>query len=178
MRVRPVSWFSFGVAAFGVAALVAASALAPVAASAPPANFCTSVGLTSQTVKKILGPRATALVYPNPGQDLGICIVGTKGYSGGTVEVYPTSVEPQVIAGYEAKAKVKRPLPSLGKGAVLIQAPISSGYTLGGTDVYYTVGSYFVTITGAPAYPKHPATTTAQLLELAHVIRAALAKTP
>jgi hypothetical protein len=162
---------------FALFVIAAAAVWLPVAsATARPApTFCTSIGLTNAAVKKVLGPKFAAKDYPNPGQDMGICQFARGLYGGGSVEVYSASLEAGLLGGYEAKAKVKRPLPALGKGAVLVEGPESPSYTAGGTDIYFTVGSDFVAITGTPAYAKHPAPTTAELLAIARVVRAALA---
>jgi hypothetical protein len=160
-----------------LAALAPSACLVGSVRAAPAPNFCTTIGVTSAAAKKAFGPTVTPSVQPNPGEDLGICLVSRHGetylgpYSpGAEVELYSPAMGPGLLPSYEHDATSKKPLAGLGKGAVLITGPVVSGITFGSPDVYLSSPDYFVTILGNPGYKAESGATAAQVIGLARSI--------
>ena len=116
-------------------------------------------------------------MQPNPGEDLGICLVSHRGETylgpygaGAEVELYSPAMTSGLLPSYEHGATSKKPLAGLGKGAVLVEGPAVSSVTFGGPDVYFSTPDYFVTIVGLPAYKKEAGPTASQVITLAREI--------
>jgi hypothetical protein len=160
-----------------LAALAPCACLVGGARAVPAPNFCTTIGVTSAVAKKAFGPTVTPTAQPNPGEDLGICLVSRHGETyvgpygpGAEVEVYSPAMGPGLLPSYEHDATTKKPVTGLGKGAVAVTGPVVSGVTFGGPDVYFSTPDYFVTVLGNPAYKNESGATTAQVIALARSI--------
>lgn len=164
------------VVALGVLAL-ALPAGSGAAASTP--NFCASIGLTNAAVRPILGPHVRLSIYPNRGQDLGLCLISdVKGRDpNATVEVYPAVLAPMLVDAHGGGATSRKHLKGLTEDAQLVTGK-NNGYRTGGPTVFFATASDFVTIDGYPAATLRvgkrrrvkPATTAAQVTRLARLI--------
>ncbi len=61
------------------AATVCSAAATEVASAGSAPNICTTVGLTKAAARKVFGPTVKVTLSPNPGEDVGACLIARPG---------------------------------------------------------------------------------------------------